>query len=58
MSREASSLRAVTLLAAGMPSAQAGRLHHLVRGYIEQTAKVEWPMMARQKASLGPLLLP
>jgi hypothetical protein len=53
VSREASSLRAVTLLAAGMPSEQAGRLHDLIRGYIEHTAKVEWPMMARQKASLS-----
>src|ERR1700742_2667952 len=53
VSREASALRAVTLLAAGMPSEQAGRLHDLIRGYIEHTAEVEWPMMARQKASLG-----
>jgi hypothetical protein len=27
-------------------------LHDLIRGYIEHTAKVEWPMLARQKASL------
>jgi hypothetical protein len=54
VSREASALRAVMLLAAGLPSEQAGRLHDLIRGYIEHTAKVEWPMMARQKAGRGP----
>jgi Protein of unknown function (DUF4239) len=52
VSREASALRAVTLLAAGLPPEQEGRLSDLIRSYIEQTAKVEWPMMARQKASL------
>src|SRR6266704_4794415 len=51
VSREASALRAVTLLAAGLPPEQEGRLRDLIRGYVEQTAKVEWPMMARQKAS-------
>src|ERR1700721_2543447 len=50
---EASTLRAVTLLAVGMPSEQAGRLHDLIRGFMGHTAKVEWPMMPRQKASLG-----
>jgi hypothetical protein len=52
VSHEASALRAVMLLAAGLPSEEAGRLHDLIRGYIEHTAKVEWPMMAHQKASL------
>src|ERR1700692_4939842 len=52
VSREAGALRTGMLLAAGLPSEQAGRLHDLIRGYIEHTAKVEWPMMARQKASL------
>jgi hypothetical protein len=40
------------LFAAGLPPEQEGRLRDLVRFYIEQTAKVEWPMMARQTASL------
>jgi uncharacterized membrane protein len=52
VSREASALRAVMLLAAGLPPEQEGRLRDLIHGYIEQTATVEWPMMARQKASL------
>ena len=52
VSREASSLRAVMMLAAGLPAEQEGRLRDLIRGYIEQTAKVEWPMMARQTATL------
>jgi hypothetical protein len=52
VSREAGALRAVMLLAAGLPSEQAGRLHDLIRAYIEHAAKVEWPMMAREKASL------
>jgi Protein of unknown function (DUF4239) len=52
VSREASALRAVVLLAAGLPPEQEGRLRELIRGYVEQTAKVEWPMMAHQKASL------
>jgi hypothetical protein len=52
VSREASALRATVLLAAGLPSEQEGRVRDLVRGYIEQTAKLEWPMMAGQTASL------
>ena len=52
VSREASALRAVMMLAAGLPAEQEGRLRDLIRGYIEQTTKVEWPMMAHQQASL------
>jgi hypothetical protein len=52
VSHEASALRAVTLLAAGLPAEQEGRLIALVRSYVEQAATVEWPMMARQTASL------
>jgi hypothetical protein len=52
VSREASALRAVTLLAAGLPAEQETRLVALVRSYVEQAATVEWPMMARQTASL------
>jgi hypothetical protein len=52
VSREASALRAVTLLAAGLPAAQEARLLGLVRDYVEQAAKMEWPDMARQTASL------
>jgi hypothetical protein len=52
VSREASALRAVELLGAGLPAEQEGRLRDLIRDYVEQAAKVEWPMMARQQASL------
>ena len=52
VSREASALRAVMLLAAGLPAEQEARLHGLARGYIEQAATMEWPMMARRTASL------
>jgi hypothetical protein len=52
VSREASSLRAVTLLAAGLPAEQEARLLGLIRSYIEQAATVEWPEMAQQTASL------
>jgi hypothetical protein len=52
VSREASALREVMLLAVGLPPEQERRLNDLIRGYVEQATKVEWPMMARQKASL------
>ena len=52
VSREASALRAVTLLAAGLPAEQEARLVASVRSYVEQAATVEWPMMAHQTASL------
>ncbi|MEY9495442.1 hypothetical protein ABIF33_004462 [Bradyrhizobium elkanii] len=52
VSREASSLRAVILLAGGLPPNQEARLRGLVRDYVEETVAVEWPMMARQAASL------
>src|SRR6201985_2647018 len=43
VSREASALRAVTLLAAGLPAEQEARLVALIRTYVEQAATVEWP---------------
>ena len=49
---EASALRAVMLLSAGLPAEQEARLRDLIRGYVDQAVKVEWPMMARQQASL------
>jgi hypothetical protein len=52
VSREASALRAVVLLAAGLPADNEARLRDLVRDYVEHTTTVEWPMMARQTASL------
>ena len=52
VSREASALRAVMLLGAGLPAEQEGQLRDLIRSYIEQAVAVEWPMMVRQTASL------
>jgi Protein of unknown function (DUF4239) len=52
VSREASALRAAVLLGAGLPAEQEGRLRELIRDYIAQAAKVEWPLMARQQATL------
>src|SRR3954464_9180302 len=52
VSREASALRAGMLLSAGLPEDNQARLRGLVRDYVEQAATVEWPMMARQTASL------
>jgi len=52
VSREASALRAVGLLAAGLPAEQEARLLALIRTYVEQAVKVEWPDMAHQTASL------
>ena len=52
VSREASALRAAVLLAAGLPAEQEARLRGLLRQYVQQAVTVEWPMMARQAASL------
>jgi hypothetical protein len=52
VSREASALKTVLLLGAALPQEQQRRLRDLVRNHVEQAAKVEWPMMARQQASL------
>jgi hypothetical protein len=46
VSREASALRAVVLLAASFPGQPQAQLRALLRGYIEQTATQEWTMMA------------
>ena len=40
------------LLGTGLPAEQESRLRDLVHDYVEQPATVEWPMMARQQASL------
>ena len=51
VSREASALRVVTLLATGLPAEQQAKLQLQVRRYVEQAATVEWPDMARQTAT-------
>jgi Protein of unknown function (DUF4239) len=52
VNREASALRSVVLLAAGFPGEPEARVRDLVRGYIEDAATQEWPMMARHAATL------
>jgi hypothetical protein len=52
VSREASALRSALVLASCFPGEPEDRLRSLVRAYIEEAASVEWPMMARQTASL------
>jgi hypothetical protein len=53
VSREASALRAVTVLAGSFPGETETRLRGLVRDYIQHAANVEWPLMARHAASLN-----
>src|ERR1044071_3372637 len=52
VSREASALRSVVLLAASFPGDAETRLLGLVRRYIEESASQDWPAMARQSADL------
>ena len=53
VNREASALRAVVVLAASLPRETEARLRALVRSYIEDTATLEWPMMAQHTATLS-----
>jgi cytochrome bd-type quinol oxidase subunit 2 len=52
VTREASALRAVVLLAGGFPGETEARLRNLVRLYIHDAVTMEWPAMAGQSASL------
>jgi hypothetical protein len=52
VSREASALRAVVILASVFPGEPEKQLRALVRQYIEEIAIEEWPMMARHTATL------
>jgi hypothetical protein len=52
VNREASSLRAVVLLAAAFPGEPESRLRHLVRDHIQDAVAREWPAMARQDVTL------
>ena len=52
VNREASSLRAVVLLAAAFPGEPESRLRHLVHDYIQDAVAREWPAMARQDVTL------
>jgi hypothetical protein len=53
ISREASALRSVLVLAASFPGEPRTTLQNQVRAYVQEAASVEWPMMARQKATLN-----
>src|SRR3954467_15309121 len=53
VSREASALRALVILAGSFPGEPEARLHGAVRRYIEHAATQEWPMMAQQTATLS-----
>lgn len=52
VNREASSLRAVVLLAAAFPGEPESRLRQLVHDYIQDAVAREWPAMARQDVTL------
>jgi len=52
VNREASSLRAVVLLAAAFPGEPESLLRQLVHDYIQDAVAREWPAMARQDATL------
>jgi hypothetical protein len=53
VTREASALRAVVLLAGEFPGEPETRLRHLIRTYIQDAVTREWPAMARQDATLA-----
>jgi hypothetical protein len=53
VNREASALESVVILAASFPGEPEMRLRALIRGYIEEAATQEWPMMARHTATLS-----
>jgi hypothetical protein len=53
VTREASALRSVVLLAASFPGESEMRLRALIHRHIEEAATQEWPMMARQTATLS-----
>src|SRR5258706_13105644 len=52
VSREASALRSVEILAASFPGQPEAQLRALIRRYIEEAATQEWPMMAHRAAPL------
>src|SRR5215468_5199391 len=52
VAQEASALRGVLILATTFPGDLRGRLETLIHTHIEEAATKEWPMMAREKATL------
>jgi len=53
ISREASALRSILVFGATFAGEPDNQLRSLVRDYVQQTAKVEWPMMAHQTARIN-----
>jgi hypothetical protein len=53
VSREATALRSVLVLAGSFPGEPENKLRSLVSEYVHQAATVEWPMMAHRAASLN-----
>src|SRR5258708_1848536 len=53
VSREASALKTVVVLASSFPGDAEARLDALIRHYIEETATQEWPKLAEQTVSLS-----
>jgi hypothetical protein len=53
ISREASALRSVLVLAASIPAESEKALHNLIKGYVENAVGEEWPAMAHQRATLN-----
>src|SRR6266852_2369367 len=52
VNREASTLKAVVVLAASFPGEPEAQLRPLMHSYIEEAATREWPMMAQHSATL------
>jgi hypothetical protein len=52
VNREASALREVVVLTAAFPSQFQGHMRDLVRRYVDDAVTQEWPMMAKQSATL------
>jgi hypothetical protein len=53
VNQEASALRAVLVLATVFPEAHQATLHTLIGRHVEDAARREWPMMAKQTATLS-----
>jgi hypothetical protein len=52
VTQEASALRAVVILATTFPGESRSLLETLIHSHIEEAVTKEWPMMARQTATL------
>ena len=53
VTREASALRAIVLMAGSFPGEPEARMRSLVRRQIEQAVNEEWPAMSRHSATLA-----